>query len=171
MSKKSFIDSVEVGSPCSEDWNQMQGTDKIRLCSHCVKHVNNLSEMTRKEATKLVRASNGIICIRYIANPVTKRPMFAEQLLQITRRRPGIAAGVMSASLSLSTFAHAQEAPKNPGSPVAAVVQTGQNKMRDRSKTWAKYSEDYNLILRRKRQASPGTVTDPEPGGDPRRQK
>ena len=26
MSKKNFIDSVKVGSSCSEDWNQMQGT-------------------------------------------------------------------------------------------------------------------------------------------------
>ena len=128
MSKKSFIDSVKVGSPCSEDWNQMQGTDKIRLCSHCVKHVNNLSEMTRKEATRLVRGSNGNICIRYIVDPVTKRPMFAEQLFQITRRTPGIAAGVMTASISLSTFAHAQDSVKPQSDPV--VVQTNENKDR-----------------------------------------
>ena len=128
MSKKSFIDSVEVGSPCSEDWNQMRGTDKIRLCSHCTKHVNNLSEMTRKEAARLVRSSNGNICIRYIADPVTRRPIFAEQLFQITRRTPGIAAGVMTASLSLSALAHAQESAKPPFDPV--VVQTNENKER-----------------------------------------
>lgn len=108
MSKKSFIDTVAVKSPCSEDWNEMQGTDKIRFCSHCAKDVNNLSEMTRKQATRLVRASNGKLCIRYIQHPTTKRPMFAEQLLQITRRRPGIAAGVMSASIVLSSQAYAQ---------------------------------------------------------------
>lgn len=128
MSKKSFIDSVEVGSPCSEDWNHMQGTDKIRLCSHCVKHVNNLSEMTRKEATRLVRASNGNICIRYIVDPATKRPMFAEQLFQITRRSPGLAAGVMTASISLSTFTYAQDSVKPQANPV--VVQTIENKDR-----------------------------------------
>jgi ankyrin repeat protein len=86
----------------------MKGTDQIRFCSHCAKDVNNLSEMTRKQAARLVRRSNGNLCIRYIANPVSKRPMFAEQLLQITRRRPGIAAGVVSASLSLSTLNYAQ---------------------------------------------------------------
>lgn len=108
MSKKSFIDSVEVKSPCSEDWNKMSGTDKIRFCSHCSTSVNNLSEMTRKQATRLVRASNGQLCIRYIPNPVTKRPMFAEQLLQITRRAPSVAAGVMTASIALSSQMYAQ---------------------------------------------------------------
>ncbi len=119
MSKKSFIDSVEVKSPCSEDWHKMSGTDKIRFCSHCSTSVNNLSEMTRKQATRLVRASNGNLCIRYIADPKTKRPMFAEQLLQITRRAPSVAAGVMSASIALSSHAYAQESSPVPTPPPA----------------------------------------------------
>ena len=108
MSKKSFIDSVEVKSPCTEDWSHMQGNERVRFCSHCSKSVNNLSEMTRKEAIRLVRASGGSLCIRYVANPVTKRPMFADHLLQITRRTPSLAAGVMTASLAMSTPVWAQ---------------------------------------------------------------
>ncbi len=57
----------------------------------------------------LVRASNGNICVHYIANPVTKRPICADQIYQITRRAPGIAAGVMTASIALSTQAYAQD--------------------------------------------------------------
>jgi len=108
MSKKSFIDSVEVKSPCTEDWEKMHGNDRVRFCDHCAKDVKNLSAVTRKEAMRLVRASGGNLCIRYVQNPVTKRPLFANQLLQITRRTPGLAAGVMSASVSLSTMAYAQ---------------------------------------------------------------
>jgi len=108
MSKKSFIDSVGIGSPCSEDWNKMVGSSQVRACEHCAKDVNNISEMTRKDAKRLVRASDGNICIRYMQHPVTKRPVFANQLHQITRRAPGIAAGVMTASMSLSTMAYAQ---------------------------------------------------------------
>lgn len=111
MSKKTFVDSIEVKSPCGEDWNMMHGTDKVRFCSHCSTSVNNLSEMTRKQATRLVRSSNGNICIRYIAEPTTRKPMFAEQLLQIARRTPGVAAGVVSASIALSSQAYAQETP------------------------------------------------------------
>ncbi len=109
MSKNGFIDTVSVGSPCSEDWNKMVGSDQVRMCEHCAKDVNNISEMTRKDAKRLVRASDGNICIRYMQHPVTKRPVFADQLHQITRRAPGIAAGVMAASMSLSTMAYAQE--------------------------------------------------------------
>ena len=108
MPKKGFIDNVSVGNACTEDWNKMVGSRSVRMCEHCAKNVNNLSEMTRKDAKRLVRASDGNICIRYMKHPVTKRPVFADQMYQITRRAPGIAAGVMTASMSLSTMAYAQ---------------------------------------------------------------
>lgn len=117
MSKKSFIDSIDVKNPCSEDWNEMKGNDEVRFCSHCSKNVNNLSEMTRKRAKRLVRDSNGRLCVRYVQHPVTQKPMFAEQLLQITRRAPSVAAGVMSASIALSAQAYAQGSPDLPLEP------------------------------------------------------
>ncbi len=120
MSKKSFIDSVEVKEPCPENWNKMHGTEKVRFCSHCTKHVTNLTEMTRKEALRFVQASDGRICIRYIPNPVTRRPLFADQLLQITRRTAGLAAGIMTASIGLSSISYAQSEPSN--TPLPDVV-------------------------------------------------
>lgn len=110
MPKNGFIDNVSIGNPCTADWDKMVGSDLVRTCEHCAKDVNNLSEMTRKDAKRLVRASDGNICIRYMQHPVTKRPVFADQMIQITRRAPGIAAGVMTASISLSTMANAQTA-------------------------------------------------------------
>jgi ankyrin repeat protein len=109
MRKKSFIDKVRVKDPCTQAWDEMIGNDKVRFCTHCAKDVNNLSAMTRKEAVRLVRKSGGSLCIRYVQQPATKAPMFAGQLTQITRRRvPLMAAGVMSASLSLATMTYAQ---------------------------------------------------------------
>lgn len=110
MSKKSLVDSIEIKSPCSESWDAMNGNAKMRFCSHCDKHVNNLSELTRKQAMRLVRDSNGRLCVRYVKNPVNNQPVFAERLHQITRRA-GIAAGVLGASLTLSTLAYAQGEP------------------------------------------------------------
>jgi hypothetical protein len=114
MSKKTYIDRVRVKSPCTEKWEQMDGNDQVRFCSHCSKTVSNLSAMGRKEALRLVQASSGDICICYLPDPENGRPLFAEHLVQLTRRRPGIMAGVMSASLSLSTFSYAQESPTPP---------------------------------------------------------
>jgi hypothetical protein len=107
MSKKSLIDSIEVKTPCSEDWSRMEGSEKIRFCGHCAKDVNNISELTRKEAMRLVRDSGGNLCIRYIKNPSSDKPVFADRLYRITKRA-GLAAGVLGASLTLSTVTYAQ---------------------------------------------------------------
>ena len=107
MSKKRFIEKIEVKTPCSEDWGKMTGNEKVRFCSHCAKSVNNLSAMTRKEALKIVKEAGGNICVRYVKNPASGAPVFAEKFYQITRRA-GIAAGVLGASLSLSTLSYAQ---------------------------------------------------------------
>ena len=95
MPKKSFIEAVEVKKPCSESWDEMTGNQKVRFCSHCSKSVNNISEMTRKEAMRLVRRSEGRLCVRYEVHPKTNAPIFSERLSQIARQT-GVAAGVLS---------------------------------------------------------------------------
>jgi uncharacterized protein len=110
MSKRSLVDSIEVKKPCSENWDAMTGNERVRFCSHCQLSVNNISALTRKQAMRLVRQSEGRICVRYVKNPIDNSPVFAGRLHQITRRA-GIAAGVLSASLSFSTLAFAQGKP------------------------------------------------------------
>lgn len=108
MSKKKFLETIEVKTPCTESWDEMQGNGKVRFCSHCAHSVNNLSDMTFKEAMKLVRRSEGRLCVRYDVDPATRRPLFANPLHQIARRTPRLAAGVMTASIALSAGAYAQ---------------------------------------------------------------
>jgi Ankyrin repeats (3 copies)/Carboxypeptidase regulatory-like domain/Ankyrin repeats (many copies) len=146
MKKNGFLDSINVASPCAQDWDAMSGNEKVRFCSHCALEVNNLSALKRKEAMRLVRRSEGRICVRYIKNPVTNAPVFAERLYQITRRA-GIAAGVLSASLTLSTLAYAQDEAVNP--LPKTQVETPSEKQPDTDKT-----ESKNGIIF-------GTMTDP----------
>ncbi|MGB7209118.1 MAG: ankyrin repeat domain-containing protein, partial [Pyrinomonadaceae bacterium] len=110
MPKKSFIDAIEVKSPCSESWDEMTGNEKVRFCSHCSKGVNNISEMTRKEAMRLVRRSEGRLCVRYEMHPKTHLPVFSTRLSQIARQT-GVAAGVLGASLALANGVYAQGEP------------------------------------------------------------
>ncbi len=154
MSKKSFIDSVKVSEACSEDWEKMNGNDRFRFCSHCSKHVNNLSEMTRKEAARFVRASDGNICIRYTVDPRTQRPMFAGTLHQITRRAPGLTAGVMTASMALSTAAYAQS------EPVAANAKTASARV-EQSKTDLQKEKTKEPETPISTARITGTITDP----------
>jgi hypothetical protein len=100
MQEKSFIDSISVPDPCTENWDEMTGNERVRFCSHCAKDVNNISEMTRKQAERLVKKSGGRLCIRYRIDPKTQSPIFA-------LARHSVAAGVLGASL-LTAGAYAQ---------------------------------------------------------------
>jgi hypothetical protein len=126
-----LIDSIEVKNSCSEDWDKMKGNDKVRFCGHCNFNVNNISLLTRKQAMKLMREADGRICVRYVKNPVDNTPVFADKLYKITRRT-GIAAGVLGASLSLSTLTYAQ------GNPVIIKrekTEISQNENSEKDKT------------------------------------
>lgn len=148
MSKKNFLEQIEVKNPCSEDWEQMKGNAEVRFCSHCNLHVNNLSALTRREALKIVRRSKGRICVRYVQNPVDKTPVFADRLHQITRRAT-VAAGVLGASLTLSTLTFAQ------GSPV--LIKRGAEKQAEILQADSS-EKDKNL---RAPATISGTITDP----------
>ncbi|MFL6468188.1 MAG: ankyrin repeat domain-containing protein [Pyrinomonadaceae bacterium] len=133
MSKKSLIDRIRVNEPCTQDWETMRGSKTVRFCDHCSKNVNNLSEMSRKDAVRMIRATGADICVRYIKNPTNELPMFADQLIQISRRAPRLAAGVMSASMSLATMAYSQGSARSAEHKTASIerVQTSvdENKM------------------------------------------
>jgi hypothetical protein len=126
MSKITFLDSIDVKSPCSESWDEMQGSEQIRFCSHCAEDVHNLSEMTRKQARKIVAQADGKICVRYIRRPDGRIQTIKNTLHQITRRT-GIAAGVLGTSLAASTLAYAQgEVKANPNQNVQIVEAVNQ---------------------------------------------
>jgi hypothetical protein len=127
MSKITFLDSIDVESPCSESWNEMQGSEQIRFCSHCAKNVHNLSEMTRKQARKIVAESQGGICVRYIRRPDGRIQTLKNTLHQITRQT-GLAAGVLSASLSASSIAYAQTTAEPIPSDSAQIVNVASEK-------------------------------------------
>lgn len=105
------MNAIKVESPCSESWDEMSGNDQVRFCSHCSFDVNNLSSMRQRDAMRLVRRSKGRICVRYAMHPATGEPLYREQLHQINRRAPAIAAGVVGATLSLASLAFAQGGP------------------------------------------------------------
>ena len=58
------LDSITVASPCTADWDAMQGDARVRFCGLCELNVYNLSEMGRDEAQELVRETEGKICVR-----------------------------------------------------------------------------------------------------------
>lgn len=59
------LDNLKIASPCSADWNAMQGDERKRYCGECKLNVYNLSGMTRYDAEHLLRLSEGRLCVRY----------------------------------------------------------------------------------------------------------
>src|SRR5690606_4167378 len=119
MSKERSIENIRVASPCSQSWDEMSGNDRVRFCSHCSKHVNDISAMGRKEAERLVRLSKGNICVRYVTDPVTGGPTLMPTKPVKIGRAPAIAAGVLGTTLSVTSMAYTQGSPNRVERPTS----------------------------------------------------
>jgi ankyrin repeat protein len=139
--RKDLLDRVSVEKPCTMDWDKMFGNDEVRFCEHCAKSVHNLSMMTRKDAERLVKKSNGNLCIRYYTDK-NKKIAFRNAPVRITRlgrRVSQFAASIFTAALSVSAVAaqgSARIAPENQAAP----VQTNETKINQSSTGEAKLS-------------------------------
>ena len=59
------LDDLHVARPCPASWEAMDGDARVRHCGLCQLHVYNLSEMTEAEALRLVRETEGRLCVRF----------------------------------------------------------------------------------------------------------
>jgi hypothetical protein len=59
------LNQIEVASPCSVDWDEMEGDEKVRFCSQCQLHVFNLSAMDVEEAGTRVAEHADDLCVRF----------------------------------------------------------------------------------------------------------
>ena len=58
------LEQIEVASPCSAAWSEMEGNDRVRFCRQCHQNVYNLSVLSRSEAEMLVQEMEGVPCVR-----------------------------------------------------------------------------------------------------------
>lgn len=58
------VQTVKIASPCSAEWKDMQGDDRVRHCTKCDKDVYDLSALSREEADLLLAAREGKACLR-----------------------------------------------------------------------------------------------------------
>jgi len=59
------IDDLQIAKRCPADWNDMVGTERVRLCGKCKLHVYNFSELTRDEAQSIALENDGQFCARF----------------------------------------------------------------------------------------------------------
>lgn len=59
-----MLNNIRVASPCSADWEQMPGDNRIRHCHACNLNVYNFSEFSEAEIRKLLASRKGRLCGR-----------------------------------------------------------------------------------------------------------
>lgn len=111
MAKKDLFDSIDVPAPCPQSWDAMIGDEKARFCGSCEKDIHNLSELTRYEVKKLLFQSEESVCVRMEKDADGRIKTLKKQIHQITRQMP-MAAGILSASLTLSAVTQGQKIPQ-----------------------------------------------------------
>jgi ankyrin repeat protein len=126
------LDQLIIQEPCKADWQSMSGNDRVRFCEHCNLRVTDLSSMTRHEAMRLVARSQGRLCVRLAQTSGGLIVAHKDRIYGIGRRVSQLAAGVFTATLSVTTAtaqsglqidrARPTSATVNPGSPRAKGV-------------------------------------------------
>ena len=61
------IVELRVSSPCSANWDRMQGDERVRYCPECKLNVYNFNAMDATEIEQLVRNREGRLCARFYA--------------------------------------------------------------------------------------------------------
>jgi hypothetical protein len=99
------LEHLRVATPCKADWDDMMGDDRVRFCGQCQKNVYNLSNMSRKEAERLVINREGGMCVRFYrrADGTVITANCPVGLRNIKRRMSRVASAIISAVLGFIT--------------------------------------------------------------------
>ncbi len=112
MAANELTKHVRIATPCTANWDEMTGDDKVRYCGQCHLNVYNSAAMTDEE---VLRTLSGIaqgkrVCMRIYRRQdgtiLTKDcPIGVRKLQENLRRAAAFIAGGLSLFLSLPVFA------------------------------------------------------------------
>ena len=100
-------DQLHIAEPCNVSWESMEGAGCVRFCGQCRKDVHDLSDMTEREARKVLAQED--VCVQYhcdSAGRVAFRPSRAARAL-------ALAGALLSTPALASSQAKEDPAPKN----------------------------------------------------------
>ena len=125
-----MLASVQVASPCSAEWSDMVGDDRVRFCGSCAKNVYNLSAMLAEDAERLlVERAGKDLCVRFFQR-ADGTMMTSDCPVGVTRkRRKKVAMAVAGAgAMAFGAFASLRESARQGGyipAPTGEVAATG----------------------------------------------
>lgn len=119
------VDRLKIDFPCTADWNQMRGNERIRYCEECNKYVYDFARLPRRQVEEMMAASPGRICAKltYKNNSLVFLDSKPRPRPESHRASP-LAAAILTAMLGINTGAAlpVMAAPLDPPSIVQNVV-------------------------------------------------
>jgi hypothetical protein len=97
------LDKISIAKPCTANWADMSGDERVRHCGLCKKNVYNLAGLKADEIQKVLGASDGRMCIRFYQR--ADGTMLTEDCpvgLAKLRKRLALLSGALAASLFLA---------------------------------------------------------------------
>lgn len=118
MNIEDLMKQAQIAAPCSVEWDDMTGDDKVRFCGECKLNVFNAAEMSGDEvAQSLLRAQNGErVCMQLYRRAdgtfLTKNcPVGVQKLRERAVAAMGRAAAWIAGAVSVLVSAAANAAP------------------------------------------------------------
>ncbi len=110
------VNSIQIATPCSADWDEMVGDDRKRFCQDCKLNVYNVAELTPREVSELLGAANGgRVCMqiyrRRDGTVITRDCPVAVQRVKKAFKRSIAAVASLAATLGLALPSSAQTPP------------------------------------------------------------
>lgn len=124
--EQALVNSIKIATPCSVDWNEMTGDDRMRFCGSCKLNVYNFSEMSRKEIANLIGQKEGRICAqlyrRKDGTVLTRDcPVAVQRVKKAYRRSVACVLGIV-ASLGINLPSLAQQQQQEPSHLGGAIA-------------------------------------------------
>ncbi|MEK6703015.1 MAG: hypothetical protein AABZ53_12180 [Planctomycetota bacterium] len=97
-----LLSQIQIASPCSARWEDMQGDAVTRDCAACKLQVHNLSEMTSEQAEGFLQArlGTGRVCARFYRRADgTILTRDCPVGIALWRKRAGVAVGRVAAAM------------------------------------------------------------------------
>src|SRR5690349_15495451 len=126
-----MLERIRIASPCTADWEQMIGDDRVRFCSHCNLNVYNLSALTQSEAEELIANREGRLCARIYRR--TDGTVLTRDcpigLRAVARKISRVAGAALSAMMSASFAAAQNPSSKTPAQPLVQITPVNQSEI------------------------------------------
>jgi hypothetical protein len=93
MPQRLSLDQLQIREPCHESWESMRVEDGSRRhCDSCVKHVHDLSALSRVEVEQLLMGPGELPCVRFARGDdgrvLTREDFAPPVVITLPARRP-----------------------------------------------------------------------------------